>query len=42
MGLPGVTDQTVYHGLNDVLIHQPEITTVQYESDRTNLSRILR
>jgi hypothetical protein len=33
MGLPGVTDQTVYRSLNDVLIRQPEITTVQYEPD---------
>jgi hypothetical protein len=33
MGLPGVTDQTVYRSLNDVLTRQPEITTVQYEPD---------
>ena len=33
MGLPGVTDSTVYEGLRDVLQRQPEVTTVNYEPD---------
>lgn len=33
MGLPGVTDRTVYEGLKDVLKRQPEVTTVAYEPD---------
>ena len=33
MGLPGVTDSTVYEGLKDVLQRQPEVTTVNYEPD---------
>lgn len=36
MGLPGITDQTVYRGLKDVLIRQPEITIVQYEHPASN------
>ena len=27
MGLPGVTDSTVYEGLRDVLQRQPEVKT---------------
>ncbi len=33
MGLEGVTDNTVYEGLKDVLQRQPEVTTVNYEPD---------
>lgn len=40
MGLPGVTDQTVYRGLKDVLIRQPEITIVQYEPDSISKERL--
>lgn len=40
MGLPGVTDQTVYRGLKDVLLRQPEITTVQYEPDSISKERL--
>lgn len=33
MGLPGVTDSTVYEGLKDVLQRQPEVTSVEYKPD---------
>ena len=33
MGLPGVTDSTVYEGLKDVLQRQPEVTSVEYQPD---------
>lgn len=33
MGLPGVTDSTVYHGLRDVLNRQPEVVSVEYRPD---------
>lgn len=33
MGLPGVTDSTVYHGLRDVLTRQPEVASVEYRPD---------
>lgn len=33
MGLPGVTDSSVYKGLSDVLRRQPEVTSITYEPD---------
>lgn len=33
MGLPGVTDSTVYEGLKDVLQRQPEVVSVEYQPD---------
>lgn len=41
MGLPGVTDSTVYDGLRDVLKRQPEVTAVTDEPDSIS-KRFLR
>ena len=41
MGLPGVTDSSVYEGLSDVLRRQPEVTSVTYEPDSIT-RRVLR